>query len=111
MAKLNDDELRHLIAETTPDAVFDDAMPRTPKKTPSTARSVVNRADLARKVAAQRLGLDSADRSLKDVESPGPLYAHASQFIGQRMRNPEGMPTVKTAVISTETGERIAEQG
>ena len=108
--RLSDDELRQLIAETTPDAVFDDSMPRTPREAPGSARVVVDRAALARKVAAQRLGLDS-NANLPETETPGELDTERSKFIGQRMTNTEGMPTVKTAIVSTETGEWIAEQG
>lgn len=113
MAKLDDDELRELIMKNIPDAVFDDAISHASTAAPPSDDVVVNRADLARKAAAQRLGVDSHANlaALLDLREPQPLVTDESKFIGRRMHSPEGGTSVKTTVVSTETGEPIAEQG
>jgi hypothetical protein len=113
VAKLDEDELRDLIAKNIPDAVFDDTMSRITTTVPSSAHAVVDRSDLARKVAAQRLGIDSHANvaALQNLEEPEPLVTDESKFIGRQVQGPEGEASVKTTVVSTETGEAIAEQG
>lgn len=113
MAKLDDDELRELISQNIPDAVFDDMMTRVATVPPPSAHVVVDRAELARKIAAQRLGIDShaVVPELDDLQTPSPLIADKSAFIGRPMRSADGITSVKTTVVSTETGEAIAEQG
>jgi hypothetical protein len=101
MAKLSDDELRELVAKANPDVEIDDT-PRPPKTPPPGIRSLPDRRALSDKVARYR-GLAA------DAELP-PLSDDESQFIGIKVNTPEGTLR-RSALVSTETGEIIAEQG
>jgi hypothetical protein len=108
MAKLSDQELRALIAESAPDAflVQDDGSSPT---TPSSVRQVADRAQLAKKLAS-RHGLDARPK-FAPPPSPPPLVAGQSKFGGHTVEGPRGRLRTNATVYSAETAEPIIEQG
>ncbi|WP_156746870.1 hypothetical protein [Mycobacterium sp. E2733] len=100
---MSDDELRELIAKSAPDVLIEDTRRQT-KEPPPGIRSLPDRKTLAEKVARYR-GLDASA-----VVEPQPLSEDQSQFVDLTVRTAEGTLR-KAAMVSTETGEIIAEQG
>jgi predicted component of type VI protein secretion system len=103
MARLSNDELRSLIADTAPDIVVDESTTRAVAPPPPDVKPMPDRAALAAKVARAR-GLDAP------AEAPAPLQADQSQFFDQKVETADGT-TRKAAVISCATGQIIAQQG
>ncbi len=98
MAKLTQEQLRELIAKSTPNAEIDET-PRSAKKPPSSAVHVPNRADLSTKIAKTRQALDAA-----------PLDDDQSEIVSLRTEGPAGAPQNRTVLMSKD-GEILAEQG
>jgi hypothetical protein len=107
MAKLTEEQLRELVAKSTPDAEIDEA-PRPAKKRPPTAVSVPNRADLSTKIAKTRAALD--DAAVDANVEPEPLDDDQSEIVSFRTEGPEGAPRTQTVLMSKD-GNIIAEQG
>jgi hypothetical protein len=103
MARLSDDQLRSLIADTAPDVVVCDSTARAVAPAPPDVKPMPDRAALAAKVARVR-GVDAPG------EEPAPLQADQSQFFDQKVETADGT-TRKAAVISRVTGQVIAQQG
>jgi hypothetical protein len=108
MPKLSDDELRALIANADPDAIVADTPRRRSTRPPASAKPVPDRNELAAKVArvrgARDLGLDA------EVE-PAPLTDIDSQMVTLTVTGDDDKEQRQAAVVSTRTGDRIAEQG
>jgi hypothetical protein len=105
MPKLDDDELRALIAEADPDAVVDTTRRRSTRP-PASAKAVPDRGALAAKVArvraARDVGLDAEPPPLTDIDS---------QMVTLTVTGDDDAEHRQAAVVSTTTGDRIAEQG
>ncbi len=107
MAKLTQEQLRELIAKSTPNAEIDET-PRSAKKPPSSAVHVPNRADLSTKIAKTRQALDAGTLDA-DIE-PAPLDDDQSEIVSLRTEGPPGAPQNRTVLMSKD-GEILAEQG
>jgi hypothetical protein len=107
MPKLSDDELRALIAKADPDAIVDTRRRRS-ARAPASAKAVPDRSELAAKVARVRGARDA--RLDADVEPP-PLDHIDSQMVTLTVTGDDDTERQQAAVVSTTTGDRIAEQG
>jgi hypothetical protein len=103
MVRLNDDELRNLIARTAPDVEVDATEDSEAAPPPPGVRSMPDREALAAKVARAR-GLDAP------AGEPAQLSDDESQFFDQKVKTADGSSR-KAAVVSKRTGKIIAEQG
>jgi hypothetical protein len=107
MAKLTEEQLRELIAKSTPNAEIDET-PRSAKEPPSSAVTVPDRADLSTKIAKTRVALGGG--ALDANVEPAPLDDDQSEIVSLRTEGPAGAPQNRTVLLSKD-GEIIAEQG
>jgi hypothetical protein len=108
MPKLSDDEIRALIAKADPDAVVAERPRRRSARPPASAKAVPDRSELAAKVARVR---GARDLGLDAEVAPPPLTDIDSQMVTLTVTGDDDTEHHQAAVVSTTTGDRIAEQG
>ncbi len=106
MARLSDEELQELLDQANPGV--DHSLPPQPKEPPASAQRTADRSRLAAKV--RRAEQDGVDR-VAPAPEPEELHDDSAQMTTLTVRGPDGTPRRQGAIVDTQTGHIIAEQG